>query len=134
MIGLFRFTDRSQSVTVEVRCEAPLMMGHERYYAAEIVLESGFVNGRLRLQVSHADLDAWELCLDALEAEEGVEWPPGDRTAWVDVTPDDPVEVTVHDAPSTQISVRVPIDVTADWLEESRLRLARVRAAVSASS
>ncbi|MDV6290964.1 DUF5959 family protein [Streptomyces sp. UP1A-1] len=57
----------------------------------------------------------------------------GDRSAWVDVVPDDPVEVTVHDSPSTQIAVRVPIDVASEWLEENRLRLARVRAAVSAS-
>ncbi|MEU6515450.1 DUF5959 family protein [Streptomyces sp. NPDC046978] len=43
------------------------------------------------------------------------------------------MEVTVQDSPSTQIAVRVPIDVASDWLQENRLRSARVRAAVSAS-
>ncbi|MER5751580.1 DUF5959 family protein [Streptomyces sp. NPDC002088] len=60
---LFRFADPVQSVAVEVRCVAPLTMGDERYYAAEIVLESGFVNGRVGLQVSLGDLDDWERCL-----------------------------------------------------------------------
>ncbi|WP_327181244.1 DUF5959 family protein [Streptomyces sp. NBC_01334] len=131
---LFRFADRAQSVAVEVSCGAPLTLGDERYYPAEIVLQSGFVNGRVRLQVSREDLDEWERCLDALQAEEGAEWPAGGRSAWVDVVPDDPVEVTVHDSPSTQIAVRIPIDVASGWLEENQLRLDRVRAAVSASS
>ncbi|NEA94843.1 hypothetical protein G3I22_21445 [Actinospica acidiphila] len=131
---LFRFADTVQSVAVEVTCGALLTMGEERYYPAEIVLQSDFVNGRVGLQVSHEDLDEWERCLDALQAEEGAEWPAGGRSAWVDVVPDDPVEVTVHDSPSTQIAVRVPIDVASEWLEENRLRLDRVRAAVSASS
>jgi hypothetical protein len=133
-LELFRFADEGQSVTVEVRCNAPLREGEMRYYPAEIVLQSDFVNGRVGLAVSPEDLDEWERCLDALEAEEGAEWPAGDRSAWVDVVPDDPVEVTVHDSPSTQIAVRVPVDVAPDWLEESRLRLQRVRAAVSATS
>ncbi|MFF3208626.1 DUF5959 family protein [Streptomyces sp. NPDC002962] len=67
---------------------------------------------------------------------------PSGRSAWADVVPDDPVAVavavavavTVHDSPSTQIAVRIPIDVASGWLEENQLRLDRVRAAVSASS
>ncbi|MET9044701.1 DUF5959 family protein [Streptomyces sp. NPDC007148] len=132
-LELFRFADTVQSVAVEVTCDAPLAMGEERYYPAEIVLKSDFVNGRVGLRVSHEDLDEWERCLDALQAEEGTEWPAGGRSAWLDVVPDDPLEVTVHDSPSTQIAVHVPIDVASDWLEENRLRLDRVRAAVSAS-
>jgi hypothetical protein len=95
---------------------------------------AAWVNGRVALHVSHEDLGEWERCLDALQAEEGAEWPAGDRSAWVDVVPDEPVEVTVHDSPSTQIAVCVPIDVAAEWLQENRLRLDRVRAAVSVSS
>ncbi|MET7274924.1 DUF5959 family protein [Streptomyces flaveolus] len=66
-------------------------------------------------------------CLDAVEAEQGTEWPAGDHGAWMDVDPDDPVEVTVYGSPSTPIAVRVPIDVASAWLEENRLRLERVR-------
>ncbi len=109
-------------------------MGAERYYPAEIVVESGFVSGRIGLQVSVEDLDEWERCLDALQAEEGAEWPTGGRSAWLEVVPEDPVEVTVHDSPSTQIAVRVPIDVGSEWLQENRLRLAGVRNAITRSS
>ncbi|WP_279329079.1 DUF5959 family protein [Streptomyces sp. OS603R] len=131
---LFRFADPVQSVAVEVRCGEPLGMGAERYYPAEIVVESGFVSGRIGLQVSVEDLDEWERCLDALQAEEGAEWPTGGRSAWLEVVPEDPVEVTVHDSPSTQIAVRVPIDVGSEWLQENRLRLAGVRNAITRSS
>ncbi|MTE17669.1 hypothetical protein F0L17_00675 [Streptomyces sp. TRM43335] len=131
---LFRFADTVQSVTAEVRCGEPPTMGDERYYAAEIVLKSDFVTGRVDLWVSLEDLDEWERCLDTLQAEEGVEWPAGGRGAWLAVLPEDPVEVTVHDSPSTQIAVRVPIDVASDWLEENRLRLDHVRKAVAPAS
>jgi hypothetical protein len=109
-LELFRFADAGQSVTVEVRCGAPWTVREERYYPAEIVVQSNFVNGRVRLVVSSADLDEWERCLDTLEAEEGTVWPAGDRSAWI-IVPDDPFEVTVHDSPSTQIAVLVPVDV-----------------------
>ncbi|MDX2643252.1 DUF5959 family protein [Streptomyces sp. PA03-1a] len=74
-------------------------------------MESDFVSGCVRLDVSVDYLDDWARCLDALASGEGVEWPPDGRTAWLDIVPDDPVEVTVHEAPSTQVAVRVPIDV-----------------------
>ncbi|MFB8383164.1 DUF5959 family protein [Streptomyces rubiginosohelvolus] len=130
-VELFRFADRVQSVTLRVACDAPMAPGEERYYAAEIVLESGFVNGTVGLHISGGDLDEWGRCLDALEAEEGAEWPPGGRSAWLSVVPDDPLEVTVHDSPSTQIAVQVPVDVTTGWLEENRLRLEHVREAIA---
>ncbi|WP_406497637.1 DUF5959 family protein [Streptomyces sp. NBC_00846] len=133
-LELFRLADRVQGVTVRVACDAPMVMGEERYYAAEIVLESGFVNGSVRLHVSDSDLDEWGRCLDALEAQEGAEWPPGGRGAWLAVVPEDPMEVTVHDSPSTQIAVQVPVDVVSGWLEENRLRLEHVRKAVAQES
>ncbi|MFI2415815.1 DUF5959 family protein [Streptomyces sp. NPDC018947] len=130
-LELFQFADEGQSVTVKVRCDAPWTNGEERYYQAEIVLQSSFVKGRVRLVVSPADLDEWERCLDALEAEEGANWPIGDRSAWMDIVPNDPFEVTVHDSPSTGIAVLVPVDVAEDWLEQNRILLERVRAALS---
>ncbi len=107
-----------------------MVVGEEWYYSAEIVMQSGFLNGRVGLQVSVEDLSDWGRCLDALEAEEGIEWPTGGRSAWLEVVPEDPVEVTVQDSPSTQIAVRVPIDVTDTWLNENRLRLERIREAI----
>jgi hypothetical protein len=129
-LKLFLFADPVQSVSVEVVCGDPLVMGEERYYAASIVLRSDFVNGHARLMVSVKDLDDWEHCLDTLRGEERTAWPKGDRTAWLEVSPKDPIEVTVHDMPSTQITVRMPIDDTSDWEEENQRRLERIRNAI----
>ncbi|MFE6446948.1 DUF5959 family protein [Nocardiopsis dassonvillei] len=129
-LELFRFADPGQSIAVEVECGEPLMSGKEGRFAAFIVVKSDFVHGRVGLVVSAGDLDDWERCLDALQAEGRAEWPTGGRTAWLEVVPEDPLMVTVHDAPSTQIAVRMPIDDTSDWMEENRLRLERIRQAV----
>nr|WP_202514482.1 MULTISPECIES: DUF5959 family protein [unclassified Streptomyces] len=128
---LFRFADPVQSVTLQVACDAPMVSGDESYYAAEIAVESGFISGTVGLHISDADLDEWGQCLDALKSDEGVEWPPGGRSAWLSVVPEDPLEVTVHDSPSTQIAVQIPVDVPTGWLEENRLRLEHVRKATA---
>ncbi|NEB85652.1 hypothetical protein G3I43_15920 [Streptomyces anulatus] len=130
-LELFRFADPAQSVTLRVACDAPMVSGDESYYAAEIAVESGFISGTVGLHISDADLDEWGQCLDVLEANEGVEWPPGDRSAWLSVVPEDPLEVAVHDSPSTQIAVQIPVDVPTGWLEENRLRLEHVRKAIA---
>ncbi|WP_223830361.1 DUF5959 family protein [Nocardiopsis quinghaiensis] len=70
---LLRFSDPGQSIAVEIGHGDPLPRGQERYCAAHIVLQSGFVNGRLGVLLSSQDLDDWERCLDALHAEERVE-------------------------------------------------------------
>ncbi|WP_241837619.1 DUF5959 family protein [Streptomyces sp. CB02115] len=131
VLELFRFADRVQSVTLQVACDAPMVSGDESYYAAVIAVESGFISGTVGLHISDADVDEWGQCLDALEADEGVEWPPGGRSAWLSVVPGDPLEVTVHDSQSTQIAVQIPVDVPNGWLEENRLRLEHVRKAIA---
>ncbi|MFG3397906.1 DUF5959 family protein [Streptomyces parvus] len=55
-----------QSVIFRVTCDAPMVTGEERYYAAKIVVESDFINGTVGLHISEADLDEWSHCLDAL--------------------------------------------------------------------
>ncbi|WSV25856.1 DUF5959 family protein [Streptomyces griseus] len=65
-LELFRFADPVQSVTLQIACDAPMVAGEERYYAAEISVESGFINGTVGLHISDADLDEWGQCLDAL--------------------------------------------------------------------
>ncbi|BFP50195.1 DUF5959 family protein [Streptomyces griseus] len=130
-LELFRFADPVQSVTLQIACDAPMVAGEERYYAAEISVESGFINGTVGLHISDADLDEWGQCLDALEADEGAERPPGGRSAWLSVVAEDPLEVTVHDSPSTQIAVQIPVDGPAGWLEDNRLRLEHVRKAIA---
>ncbi|MGW4177634.1 DUF5959 family protein [Streptomyces rubiginosohelvolus] len=49
------------------------------------------------------------------------------------MVPEDPLEVTVHDSPSTQIAVQIPVEVPAGWLKENRLLLEHVRKAIAKS-
>ncbi|WP_406200410.1 DUF5959 family protein [Streptomyces sp. NBC_01017] len=84
----------------------------------------------------------WAALLDAVEegdaeADEADtvftgNWPSEGRTAYLTLVAEDPYVVEVHDASSTQISVRVPIDLKAEWLDSARERLAAVRRELAA--
>ncbi|MCX4808674.1 DUF5959 family protein [Streptomyces sp. NBC_01214] len=56
------------------------------------------------------------------------DWPRSGRTAYLRFIADDPYVVEVHDGPSTQIVVSVPLDMSEEWIAESRERLAAARA------
>jgi hypothetical protein len=132
VLELFRFHDPGRTVAVLVT--VPDTPG-AAYLPGELVVESGFVRGRTRLAVTGADLADWGLRLDDLAADRAVQWPPSDRSPWLTVVPDDPFMITVHDTPSTQVEVRVPVGVAAPgWLEENRARLDRVRRAWATGS
>ncbi|MET9603417.1 DUF5959 family protein [Streptomyces sp. NPDC006459] len=96
---------------------------------AEVVVASGFANGRLRLRLSPEDLDDWGAALGELGAGRDVRWLRGteirveaDRRFSVPV----PV-VTVTDEAASASSVRVWLDVGDGWVEELRRRYLRVR-------
>lgn len=124
---LFRLADPGQGITVEVEVDEVGVGGRECFRSAHLVLESGFVSGRLSLVLSFEDLRDWAHCLDALQFEERIAWPKGDRTAWLEVHPADPLVVTVYDAPATQVAVRMPVDIPEECWEENRLRWEEVR-------
>ncbi|MFD5119794.1 DUF5959 family protein [Streptomyces sp. NPDC058385] len=86
-------------------------------------------------------MEEWGALLDAVEDsdaerdEDAVfagDWPVEGRAAYLTFVADDPYVVEVHDAPSTQICVRVPLDLKPDWIAEARARLAEVRRALRA--
>ncbi|MFE3431195.1 DUF5959 family protein [Streptomyces sp. NPDC059171] len=88
--------------------------------------------------VAGEDLSDWGRLLDAIEEDEQeadldepftADWPRSGRTAYLRFTADDPYVVEVHDGPSTQIVVSVPLDMREEWIAESRERLAAARAA-----
>ncbi|WP_309144103.1 DUF5959 family protein [Streptomyces sp. PKU-MA01144] len=85
------------------------------------------------------DIRAWGSLLDAVEEDEYDEeddsvfagdWPQEGRTAYLTFAADDPYVVEVRDAPSTQICVRVPLDLGGDWITEARERHAAARQAL----
>lgn len=130
--------DGVQSVAVRLLSLTPRC----DYYDAEIVIRSDFVNATVRTDFHADDLDAWEALLEAVgdagAGDDGTDdvlacdWPAEGRSAYLTFIAEDPYVVEVHDGPGTQISVRVPIDLRAEWLEAARERLAAVRRVLEA--
>ncbi|MET8165176.1 DUF5959 family protein [Streptomyces sp. NPDC005329] len=112
-----------------------------KFSVAEILIRGGFVNAAVRIGFDADHLHDWAALLDGVEepdAEVGAEvggsgagfagdWPREGRMAYLTFVAEDPYVVEVHDAPGTQISVRVPIDLRDGWLDAARERLAAVR-------
>ncbi|MGW7369376.1 DUF5959 family protein [Streptomyces sp. NPDC054841] len=143
-IELIRLADSGQSVSVRLRSTAPAPEDRGvRYYDAETVITSDFVNGTVHLGFESEDLTDWGRLLDAIEeAEQEAElaadldepftadWPRAGRTAHLRFIAEDPYVVEVHDGPSTGIVVSVPLDMREEWIAESRERLATARDAL----
>ncbi|MFE4335606.1 DUF5959 family protein [Streptomyces sp. NPDC056831] len=139
-IELIPLTDPGQSVSVCLRSTEPTLESlGVRYYDAEAVVTSGFVNGTVHLGFDSEDLSDWGRLLDAIEEAEQeadldepftADWPQSGRTAYLRFLSDDPYVVEVHDGTSTQIVVSVPLDMGEEWIAESRERLAAARAAL----
>ncbi|MEU7167298.1 DUF5959 family protein [Streptomyces morookaense] len=135
---LIRLSDTGRSVSVRLHSSEPVLENRGvRYYSAEAIVSSDFVNGTVYLGFDSTDLDDWGLFLDAVEQmdeedQDGDEpftadWPGDGRTAYLRFVADDPYVVEVHDGPGTGIVVAVPVDMDEDWIAEARARLAAVR-------
>ncbi|MET7636305.1 DUF5959 family protein [Streptomyces sp. NPDC005133] len=132
--------DLTQSISVRLRSTEPtLETPAVRYYDAEAVVTSGFVNGTVHLGFDSEDLSDWGRLLDAIEEAEQeadlgepftADWPQSGRTAYIRFIAEHPYVVEVHDGTSTQIVVSVPLDMGEVWIAESRERLAAARAAL----
>lgn len=139
-MDLIRLADSTQSVSVRMRSTVAIMESlGVRYYDAEAVIESAFVNATIPLGFNSEDLADWGRLLDAVEEAErgdeadeplGADWPRAGRTAHLRFIAEDPYLVEVHDGPCTQIVVSVPLDMREGWMAESRKRLAEVRSAL----
>ncbi|MQY10794.1 hypothetical protein SRB5_09070 [Streptomyces sp. RB5] len=137
---LIRLADAVQSVSVRLRSTEPSREdGGVRYYAAEVVVTSGFVNGTVYLGFDSEDVLDWGRLLDAVEEVEqeggltepfAADWPRSGETAYLRLFIEDPYVVEVHDGFSTQIVVSIPLMLREDWIAESRQRLAEVRRAL----
>jgi hypothetical protein len=127
-LELIRLDDGFQSVAVW------LLSQQGDHYDAEIVIRSDFVNSAVRIDFDTADIEEWGVLLDAVEEDDADtgevfagDWPREGRSAYLTFVADDPYMVEVHDAPSTQICVRVPLDLKPEWIAEARDRIAAVR-------
>ncbi|MFD5622230.1 DUF5959 family protein [Streptomyces yangpuensis] len=143
-IELLRLADPGQSIIVRLRSAEPALESPGvRYYDAEAVVTSDFVNGTVYLGFDSEDLADWGRLLDAIEEAEQeadldepftADWPRSGRTAYLRLLAEDPYVVEVHDGPGTQIVVSVPLDLGEGWIAECRVRLAAARSALGLGS
>ncbi|MER7313118.1 MULTISPECIES: DUF5959 family protein [Streptomyces] len=143
-IELIRLADPGQSVSVRLRSAEPVLESlGVRYYDAEAVVTSDFVNGTVHLGFDSEDLSDWGQLLDAVEEAErdaeqaadpeepfAADWPRSGRTAYLRVICGDPYVVEVRDGGGTGVVVAVPLDMGEEWTAECRERLAAARAAL----
>ncbi|MEV0735691.1 DUF5959 family protein [Streptomyces sp. NPDC050549] len=98
---------------------------------AEVVIESGFVNGRLDMSLFPHDLDGWSHALDALVTGRDVCWMGDDRSPAIRLqslneehkTP----AVHVEDVARSSISVFLPLALEDGWIDDQRKLLQMVR-------
>ncbi|MFJ4846801.1 MULTISPECIES: DUF5959 family protein [unclassified Streptomyces] len=97
--------------------------------AAEIVVDTPFVSGRVDLSLWRSRLTSWGEALTRLESGEDIAWLHVQRgpSVFIDLNGErDCPEVVVEDVLVSMATVRVPIDLPANWIETHRLLLADV--------
>ncbi|MFG2341817.1 DUF5959 family protein [Streptomyces yangpuensis] len=130
---LIRLADPAQGISVRLRSTSPALESRGvRYYDAEAVVTSGFVNGRVHLGFDSEDLADWGRLLDVIEELEQeadldepfiADWPRSGNTAHLRFIAEDPYVVEVHDGTGTQVVVSMPLDLGEEWIADSRERL-----------
>ncbi|MFJ6450417.1 DUF5959 family protein [Streptomyces hydrogenans] len=99
----------------------------------EFVVETETVKGSFPVYVASDDLDDWAEALEALEGNRFVSWLNSGRTVQFKIKTVSPgvIAVSVHDGPSSQVTVSVPLFPATGWIEDQRARLDEVRRLLS---
>ncbi|MEW2418430.1 DUF5959 family protein [Streptomyces sp. NPDC046866] len=138
-LDVVRFADRARRVTVVLE-DAAGGGRHEGWHEAEIVIETGFVDARLPLHFSDADLADLTAFLEARAAAEedgalpdgsATDWPATGRSAYLRLHAADPFVVEVRDPVQSGVTVHVPLDMRDGWAARAASRLGRLRAALA---
>ncbi|WP_369776370.1 DUF5959 family protein [Streptomyces sp. R33] len=97
----------------------------------EFVVETETVKGSFPVYVTSDDLDDWGEALEELAGGRFVSWLNSGRTVQFKIKPLSPgvIAVSVHDGPSSQVTVSLPLFPATGWIDDQRARLAKVRRA-----
>ncbi|MFC4063653.1 DUF5959 family protein [Actinoplanes subglobosus] len=119
--------DEGNSVRITVLGPEPSWSGG---FAAEIIVETPFVNGRTDLILYDSKLQAWAEALDRLDAGEDIAWMEMSNgpSVFIRLAGDrDCPEVTVEDESHSMVTVRVPVVLPDGWIADHRERLRLLR-------
>jgi hypothetical protein len=129
---LIRLADEENSPVVRVlgRTMPGVLTLHD-FLDAEIVVTSGFAQGRLEVCLSPDDLDDWSEALGEVAAGRDAVWMDDGRNPEIRFESSDQdgvVVVVVEDVAASGTSVRVPVRLADGWADDHYERLRRVRA------
>lgn len=136
VIDLIHLADRpgtsGHSVTVRVlgRHQPGILTGHDLLDCEIVIVAENSLDASLAVTVFPEDLEDWEECLTKLEARRSATWLDSGRTPSLTFEPrgSGGLLVSVHDGPSTGITVALPLSVLPPaWAAEQRGLLTRVR-------
>ncbi|MER7195780.1 DUF5959 family protein [Streptomyces flaveolus] len=113
---------------VSLRVLKPPSPGRD-FLDCEFVVETETVQGSFPVYVTSDDLDDWEEALGVLAQNRFVSWLNSGRTVQFKIKPVSPgvIAVSVHDGPSSQVTVSVPLFPATGWIDDQRARLEEVR-------
>ncbi|KQX16758.1 hypothetical protein ASC82_00400 [Streptomyces sp. Root431] len=98
---------------------------------AEVLIESGFGNGRLELTLLPDDLDGWAQGLDMLAAGQDICWIDDNRSPEIRVLALDEEQETpavrIEDISGSGASMFLPICLEEGWIDDQRRLLQQVR-------
>ncbi|MEU8540563.1 DUF5959 family protein [Streptomyces sp. NPDC048717] len=129
---LIRLADEESSLVVRVLGRTmPGVLALHDFLDAEIVVTSGFAQGRLEACLAPDDLDGWSEALGEVAAGRDAVWMDDGRNPEIRLessTQDGGVAIVVEDVAASGASVRVPLRLAAGWADDHRERLRHVRA------
>jgi hypothetical protein len=114
--------------SISVRVLKGLTPGSQ-WLDCEIAVTTQTVTASYPLTVTPLDLDGWEEALDQLTARRFASWLNSGRSPGLAVKPLEwgGIEVTVHDSPTSRVTVKAVLEPADGWIEGQRARLAEVR-------
>ncbi|MEU4097540.1 DUF5959 family protein [Streptomyces sp. NPDC026673] len=124
-------SDNSVSVRVLGRSQPGILTGHD-FLDCEIVIVTEFADACFAETLLPEDLTDWEDALATLETGRSAVWLDSGRTTSMTFEVDETgrFRVSVHDGPSSGVTVTVPLPaLPPTWAGEQRDLLARVREA-----
>ncbi|WP_328444343.1 DUF5959 family protein [Streptomyces sp. NBC_00386] len=132
VVDLIRLVDGEGGLEVRVlgRTMPGVLTMHD-YLDAEIVVTSGFAQGRLEVCLTPDDLDSWSQVLREIAAGRNAVWMDDGRTPEIRFElsgRNGTAVIVVADMAASGTSVRVPVRLAGGWADEHHERLQRVRA------
>jgi hypothetical protein len=131
-LDLIRLVDEVGGARVVVRVlgrTAPGVLPSHDHLDVEFVIESGFLVGQVKDVVTRSDLSQWSEGLDQLAQGRPFAWRDDWRSVALHITPEPQsggVTVSVTDYLSSDVEVRIPMELPQTWVDEQRRLLDEV--------